>query len=116
SWPAGAGRGAGPAAARPAAAHRLRERTLMRPVSGIPAQGYARRRRQLMRMAGDDAILVLPAAPERIRSRDTLYPYRQDSDLWYLTGFPEPEAGLAPVAGRPHGAAPLFCRARRPEP
>ena len=27
-----------------------------------------------MRMAGDDAILILPAAPERIRSRDTHYP------------------------------------------
>src|SRR5690606_40232465 len=67
---------------------------LMRAATGIPAQGYARRRRQLMRMVGEDAILVLPAAPERIRSRNTHYPYRQDSDLWYLTGFPEPEAVL----------------------
>ena len=83
--------------------------------TGIPAQGYARRRRQLMRMAGDDAILVLPAAPERIRSRDTHYPYRQDSDLWYLTGFPEPEAVLVLVPGRRHGEALLFCRERDPE-
>ena len=84
----------------------------MRPVSGISAQAYARRRRQLMRMAGDDAILVLPAAPERIRSRDTHYPYRQDSDLWYLTGFPEPEAVLVLVPGRAHGETILFCRER----
>ena len=82
---------------------------------GIPAATYARRRRQLMRMAGDDAILVLPAAPERIRSRDTHYPYRQDSDLWYLTGFPEPEAVLVLVPGRSHGEALLFCRERDPE-
>ena len=68
-----------------------------------------------MRMAGDDAILVLPAAPERIRSRDTHYPYRQDSDLWYLTGFPEPEAVLVLVPGRAHGEALLFCRERDPE-
>ena len=48
---------------------------------------FARRRKQLMRIAGDEAILVLAAAPERIRSRDTHFPYRQDSDFWYLTGF-----------------------------
>lgn len=68
-----------------------------------------------MRMGGDDAILVLPAAPERIRSRDTHYPYRQDSDLLYLTGFPEPEAVLVLVPGRKHGEVILFCRERDPE-
>ncbi len=83
--------------------------------TGIPAANYARRRKQLMRMAGNDAILVLPAAAERIRSRDTHYPYRQDSDLWYLTGFPEPEAVLVLVPGRKHGEALLFCRERHPE-
>ncbi|KQZ66519.1 Xaa-Pro aminopeptidase [Lysobacter sp. Root559] len=80
--------------------------------SHIPAKAYARRRKQLMHMAGDDAILVLPAANEVIRSRDTHYPYRQDSDLWYLTGFPEPEAVLVLVPGRKHGETLLFCRER----
>jgi Xaa-Pro aminopeptidase len=87
----------------------------MASATGIAATAYARRRRQLMRMAGNDAILVLPAAPERIRNRDTHYPYRQDSDLWYLTGFPEPEAVLVLVPGRTHGEALLFCRERDPE-
>lgn len=73
---------------------------------------FARRRKQLMRIAGDDAILVLAAAPERIRSRDTHYPYRQDSDFWYLTGFGEPSAVLVLVPGRKHGEALLFCRER----
>ena len=68
-----------------------------------------------MRMAGDDAIVIVPAAAERIRSRDTHYPYRQDSDLLYLTGFPEPEAVLALIPGRRHGEAILFCRERDPE-
>ncbi|KGM55737.1 Xaa-Pro aminopeptidase [Lysobacter arseniciresistens ZS79] len=81
----------------------------------MPARAYARRRRQLMRIASDDAILILPAAPERIRSRDTHYPYRQDSDLLYLTGFPEPEAVLVLVPGRKHGETVLFCRERDPE-
>ena len=84
----------------------------MKTLTGIDAKEFARRRRQLMRIAGDDAILVLPAAPERVRSRDTHYPYRQDSDLWYLTGFPEPEAVLVLVPGRQHGETILFCRER----
>ena len=83
--------------------------------TGIPAAEYARRRRQLMRMAGEDAILVLPAAPVRVRSHDTHYPYRQDSDFWYLCGFPEPDAVLVLVPGRKHGEALLFCRERDPE-
>ncbi|MEF9978145.1 MAG: aminopeptidase P N-terminal domain-containing protein [Thermomonas sp.] len=75
----------------------------------------ARRRRQLMQAAGDGSILILPAAPERIRSRDTHYPYRQDSDFWYLTGCAEPDAVLVLVPGRKHGEAILFCRERDPE-
>ena len=72
----------------------------MKALTGIAAAEYVDRRRQLMEAAGDDAILILPAAPERVRSLDTHYPYRQDSDFWYLTGFPEPEAVLVLVPGR----------------
>ena len=77
-------------------------------------KALARRRRQLMQAAGDGAILILPAAPERVRSRDTHYPYRQDSDFWYLTGCDEPDAVLVLVPGRAHGEAILFCRERDP--
>ena len=83
--------------------------------TGISARTYTRRRRQLMRMAGDDAIVIVPSAPERIRSRDTHFPYRQDSDLWYLTGFAEPDAVLVLIPGRKHGETLLFCRERDPE-
>ncbi|GAB3515514.1 aminopeptidase P N-terminal domain-containing protein [Pseudoxanthomonas daejeonensis] len=88
---------------------------MQRSLTDISATEFARRRRQLMRMAGDDAILVLPAAPVRVRSHDTHYPYRQDSDFWYLCGFPEPDAVLVLVPGRKHGEALLFCRERDPE-
>ncbi|GHA84905.1 aminopeptidase P N-terminal domain-containing protein [Cognatilysobacter bugurensis] len=87
----------------------------MASASGVPAANHARRRKQLMRLVGDDAIVIIPTAPERVRSRDTHYPYRPDSDLWYLTGFPEPEAVLVLVPGRAHGEALLFCRERDPE-
>ncbi|ASK97732.1 MULTISPECIES: aminopeptidase P N-terminal domain-containing protein [Xanthomonas] len=87
----------------------------MKKLTGIGAAEYARRRKQLMQMAGDQAILILPAAPERVRSHDTHYPYRQDSDFWYLSGFAEPEAVLVLVPGRRHGEAILFCRERDAE-
>ena len=81
----------------------------------IAATEYARRRRQLMRLAGPEAIVIVPAAPERIRNNDAPYPYRQDSDFHYLCGFPEPEAVLALLPGRRHGEAILFCRDRDPQ-
>jgi Xaa-Pro aminopeptidase len=84
----------------------------IRQLTGISAAEYTRRRQQLMEMAGDDAILVLPAAAERVRSLDTHYPFRQDSDFWYLSGFPEPEAVLVLIPGRRHGEVILFCRER----
>ncbi len=78
--------------------------------SGIAPAEYARRRRQLMRMAGADAALLVAAAPERMRNADAAWPYRQDSDFHYLSGFPEPQALLAMLPGRAHGEVILFCR------
>ncbi|MCC5856620.1 MAG: Xaa-Pro aminopeptidase [Ectothiorhodospiraceae bacterium] len=76
---------------------------------------YRRRRRELMNMMGEQAVAVLAAAPEQVRNRDVLYPYRQDSDFQYLTGFPEPEAVMVLVPGREHGEYLLFCRDRDPD-
>lgn len=73
---------------------------------------FRRRRRQLMQLTGRDAAVVVPAAPERVRNNDAHYPYRQDSDLVYLSGFHEPEAVLVLVPGRPAGQSILFCRER----
>lgn len=87
----------------------------LRAPAPIRTSEHVRRRRQLMKLAGDDAILILPAAAERIRNRDSTYPYRQDSDFWYLTGFNEPEAVLVLIPGRSHGEALLFCRERDAE-
>jgi Xaa-Pro aminopeptidase len=55
----------------------------------------------MRRMEG--GLAILRAAPVAIRSHDVEYPYRQDNDLLYLTGFPEPEATcvLAPASEHP---------------
>ncbi|HEX9814578.1 MAG TPA: aminopeptidase P N-terminal domain-containing protein, partial [Myxococcota bacterium] len=41
---------------------------------------------------GPDAVAIFQGASMIPRSRDTEYPFRQDSDFWYLTGFDHPNA------------------------
>ncbi len=78
----------------------------------IKPSEYQRRRKQLMRSAGEGAVLIIPAAPERTRNSDVLYPYRQHSDFLYLTGFREPSAVLVLLPEARGGKAVLFCRER----
>ena len=53
---------------------------------------FARRRKSLVGMLQEGAIVIIANAPEKIRNRDVFYPYRPDSDFYYLTGFGEPES------------------------
>lgn len=75
---------------------------------------FAQRRKQLMQMMGKSAIAILPAAQVHLRNRDVEYAYRPDSDFYYLTGFPEPEAVAVLISGRRQGEYILFCRERDP--
>ena len=81
----------------------------------ISRKEFCRRRKQLMRMMGSNSIAIIPTAPERTRNRDVEFPFRPDSDFYYLTGFPEPEAVAVLVPGRGHGEYLLFCRERDPQ-
>ncbi|MDX1698701.1 MAG: aminopeptidase P N-terminal domain-containing protein, partial [Thiohalobacterales bacterium] len=80
----------------------------------ITQKEFARRRRQLMRMMGKDSIAIIPTTPEQIRNRDVEFPFRADSDFYYLTGFGEPDAVAVLIPGRSHGEYLLFCRERDP--
>jgi Xaa-Pro aminopeptidase len=75
---------------------------------------YRRRRKALMAMMTPGSVAVVPAATVRLRNRDTHYPFRQDSDFYYLTGFDEPDALLVLAPGRDHGEVILFCRDHDP--
>jgi Xaa-Pro aminopeptidase len=68
-----------------------------------------------MRMAGEDSIIILQAAPASLRNNDVYYPYRQDSDFLYLTGFQEHDAWLVLIPDEKDGKCILFCRDRNPE-
>ena len=73
---------------------------------------YAQRRKQLMKMMGENSIAILPAAPMLIRNRDVEHKFRQDSDFYYLSGFSEPEAVVVLIPGRKQAQYILFCRER----
>jgi len=63
---------------------------------------------------GPDAIAIFRGASMISRSRDTDYPFRQDSDFWYLTGFDHPNAtALLRTDGGPEYS--LFVEPRNPE-
>jgi Xaa-Pro aminopeptidase len=74
---------------------------------------YRQRRSRLAQSIGE-SIAIVPTAPERVRNRDSHFPYRFDSHFYYLTGFPEPEAVLV-VAGGSTPKSLLFCREKNPE-
>lgn len=71
---------------------------------------FAKRRKALMQQIGTNGIAILPAAVESFSSGDVHFPYRQQNDFYYLTGFQEPEAITILVPKRQHGEYILFNR------
>ncbi len=63
-----------------------------------------------MDMIGSDSIAILPTASVYIRNRDVEFPFRPDSDFFYLTAYPEPEAVAVLIPDRADGEFILFCR------
>ncbi len=53
---------------------------------------FAERRQRVRQAMGPGAIAIFLGARPVTRSADTQYPFRQDSDFWYLTGFDHPNA------------------------
>ena len=76
---------------------------------------HQQRRAQLMRKLGTGSLVILPTAPEQKRNQDVHYPFRPDSDFYYLTGFAEPQAWLILAPGRADGESLLFCRDKDPQ-
>ena len=73
-----------------------------------------RERRETLAQQMGAGVVVVPTATERLRNRDSHYPFRHDSYFYYLSGFPEPEAVLVMLVGE--GAQTiLFCREKNLE-
>jgi Xaa-Pro aminopeptidase len=75
---------------------------------------FAARRKQLLDAIGD-GVAVFPSAPLALRNHDVEHPYRQDSDLYYLTGFDEPESVLVLTNQHEEHRVVLFVRPKKRE-
>ncbi len=75
---------------------------------------YKKRREEFLSKLGN-GVAIFPSAPTTIRTNDTDYRYRQNSDLYYLTGFTEPEAVCLLAPTHAEHKFVLFVRPRNEE-
>ncbi len=73
-----------------------------------------RERRQKLASLIPNSAVILSSNPEQIRNHDVHHPYRQDTNLFYLTGFEEPESILVFRPGKKPETI-MFVRTREPE-
>jgi Xaa-Pro aminopeptidase len=79
-----------------------------------PQEVIKQRRDEFMRrIAG--GVAVFPSAPTAIRNSDVEHEYRQDSDLYYLTGFEEPNSVAVFVPDHPEHRFVMFVQPRERE-
>lgn len=74
----------------------------------IQEQEYKTRRKTLASSLKENSLAVLFSAKPQTRSNDTEYPYRQNSNFYYLTGFKEDNAALVILKKKKSYATYLF--------
>ena len=84
------------------------------PQPQIKKTEYKKRRRELMAHLESNSIAILSSGDEILRNGDSHYAFRQDSDLYYLTGFKESQCCLVLIPGRKQGECLLFCQEKDP--
>src|SRR5262244_1166887 len=72
------------------------------------------RRQEVMKRMGDKAIMVLFSAEPRVYTNDVDYHYRQENDLYYLTGVKQEGATLILIPGAARTREILFMPERDP--
>lgn len=82
----------------------------------LPTFFKTRRDTLMKKEAAQGAALIFPAAHEVLRNPDVTFPFRQESNFYYLTGFEEPEAWLALLPAGSQGSykTVMFVRKRDP--
>lgn len=76
----------------------------------IKKETYVKRRFELVRLMKDD-IVLLPTAEEHDRTPGIAFPFRPDSNFFYLSGFTETNAVIVLFGGK----SILFCQEKNPE-
>src|SRR6476619_1739807 len=79
---------------------------------------YFKARREALLKENPSAVFIFPSSEELLRNPDVHYPFRQESNFRYLSGFEEPESFLVLTPARSqagHHRMILFVRHRDPE-
>ncbi|MDO6445877.1 Xaa-Pro aminopeptidase [Colwellia sp. 1_MG-2023] len=79
----------------------------------LPLSEFIQRRQRFFEQMLDDSIAIFSANKEVTRSNDTEYPFCQNKNFYYLTGFNEPEAILVLIKSATPQAI-LFCQPKDP--
>ena len=79
------------------------------------ASEYAARRARVAQAIGPKAMLILQSPEPAVRNADVDWPFRQDDNLYYLTGITGPETTLVLVPGQKSISEVHFVRDRNPQ-
>lgn len=80
----------------------------------LPLSEFTQRRNKFIQQMPENSIALFTAAKEVTRSNDTEYPFCQDKNFYYLTGFNEPDAILVLIKAACEQSI-LFCRDKDPQ-
>ena len=75
---------------------------------------FSLRRKNLSELVLEDSVILVASSKIKSRNSDTEYPFRQDSNFYYLSGFNEPESLLVIRPSAKKGKYIIFCRDRDP--
>lgn len=80
----------------------------------IQEREYAKRRGKIAKKLEKNSLALFYSAEQKSRSNDTEYPYRQDSNFYYLSGFKESSAALLFIKSNRSCKIYLFVQKREP--
>ncbi len=80
----------------------------------ISLKEFQQRRRDLMNHMEPNSIAILASSNGILRNGDSEFRFRQNSDMYYLSGFAEAQSVLVLVPGREQGQCLLFCQEKDP--
>jgi len=81
----------------------------------INEKEYTKRRKKLAKSLEINSVAILYSAEYKQRSNDTEYPYRQNSNFYYLSGFKEDGAALVFIKNKKSTKTYLFVTKKDPK-
>ena len=81
-------------------------------MSDLNVNTFKARRAEIVKRMDKNSVLLISSAKLVSRNNDTTFPFRQDSNFYYCTGFQEPNSVMLLHS---NGHSTLFCRQKNPE-